>query len=86
MRRPQNTWRGFTERVVEPVVLAEAALSLPCLSLLPRWESMGLVVLAVLLCFCVPFLVPRYSIWDVWERHSYAFWGQPVALFSLSST
>lgn len=48
MRRPQNTWRGFTEGVVEPVVLAESALSLPCLSLL--------AVLAVLLCFCVPSL------------------------------
>lgn len=56
MRRPQNTWRGFIERVVEPVVLAESALSLPCLSFLPRCESMGLAVLAVLLCFCVPSL------------------------------
>lgn len=80
MRRPQNTWRGFTERVVEPVVLAVSPLPFPSPEV-QGYGARGLGSAVLFLCS-----VPRYSIWDVWERPSHAFWGQPVALFSLPST
>lgn len=67
---------------MEPVLLGESAVPVPCLPLLPRigeygdsWSSQG----------CSLSSIPQDSIWDMGEKTSHAFCGNPVLVFTLPS-